>query len=106
MSGLSALSGSIVRFQRGGPDMSAPQPGHVWVFGTLTLVLVVQEKIDYSVSKNGLSGFRGFKPPDRTYPFTVFLTSHSLTLKNNREGDPKTPIGDPLIPPWNLGVLG
>jgi hypothetical protein len=24
----------------------------------------------------------------------------------NREGNPKTPIGDFLIPPWNLGALG
>jgi hypothetical protein len=50
--------------------------------------------------------FVGLNPPDRTYPFTVFLTSLSLSLKNNSEGDSKTPIGDLLVPPWNLRVLG
>jgi hypothetical protein len=68
------------------------------------LFLVVQEKLDCPVWEAGLSGFRGFKPLDRTYPFTIFLTS--LSLKNNCEGDPKTSIGDFLVPPWNLGVLG
>jgi hypothetical protein len=106
MSDLSALSNSVVGFQRGGPDMFGPQPRHVWVFGTPTAVLDVQEKPNCLVSKTGLSDFHGFKPADRTYPFVVFLTSLSLKLKNNRGGDPKTPIGDPLIPPWNLGVLG
>jgi hypothetical protein len=56
------------------------------------------QKPDYPV-------FTGLNPLDITYPFTVFLTSLSLSLKNNCEGDPKTPIGDSLIPPWNLGVL-
>jgi hypothetical protein len=51
------------------------------------LILVVQEKPDYPVSE--------------TYPFTIFLTSLSLshTHKNNHEGDPKIPIGDSLVPP-------
>jgi hypothetical protein len=63
------------------------------------LILVVQKKSDCSV-------FVGLNPLARTYPFTVFLTSLSLSLKNNCEGNPKTSIGDPLITPWNLGVLG
>jgi hypothetical protein len=63
------------------------------------LILVVQEKPDYPV-------FTGLNPLDRTYPFTVFLTFLSHTHNNNYEGDPKTPIGDSLVPPWNLGVLG
>jgi hypothetical protein len=48
--------------------------------------------------------FAGLKPLDRPYPFTIFslLSLH----KNNHEGDPKTPFGDSLVPPWNLGVLG
>jgi hypothetical protein len=71
------------------------------------LILVVQEKPDCPVSKTGLSGFCGFKPPGRNLTLYHFLTSSlSLSLKNNREGDPKTPIGDFLVPPWNLGVLG
>jgi hypothetical protein len=61
-------------------------------------VLVVQEKPDYPI-------FAGLKPQDRPYPFTVFLTYLSLSLKNNHEGDPKTPFGDSLVPPWNLRVL-
>jgi hypothetical protein len=68
--------------------------------------LVVQEKPDYPVFKTGLSSFCGFKPPDRTYSFTVFLTSLSLTLKNNREGDPNIPIGDPLVLRGILKFLG
>jgi hypothetical protein len=56
-------------------------------------------KLDYPV-------FMGLKPQDRPYPFMVSLSSLSLTLKNNCEGDPKTPFGDSLVPPWNLGVLG
>jgi hypothetical protein len=79
------------------------------MFGFLTpqqLFLVVQKKPDCPISKIGLSGFHGLKPQDRPYPFTAFLTSLSLSLKNNREGDPKTPFGDSLVPLWNLGVLG
>jgi hypothetical protein len=68
------------------------------------LILVVQEKSDCPVLETGLSGFHRFKPP--TYPFTIFLTSLSHTHKNNREGDTKTPIGDSLVPLWNLGVIG
>jgi hypothetical protein len=69
------------------------------------LILVVQEKLDCLVSETGLFGFCLFKPPGQNLPLHRF--SHfSLSLKNNREGDPKTPIGDPLVPPWNLGVLG
>jgi hypothetical protein len=69
------------------------------------LILVVQEKSDCPVSETGLSDFCGFKPPGQNLP--IHRSSHfSLSLKNNREGDPKTPIGDPLVPPWNLGVLG
>jgi hypothetical protein len=48
------------------------------------LILVVQEKSDYPVSETGLSGFHGFKPLDRTYPFTVFLTSLSHTQEQLR----------------------
>jgi hypothetical protein len=70
------------------------------------MILVVQEKPDCPVLEIGLSGFHGFKPPGQNLPLHHFLTSLSLTLKNNCEGDPKTPIGDPLVPPWNLGVLG
>jgi hypothetical protein len=62
------------------------------------LILIVQEKLGCPVSEIELSGFRGFKPLDRTYPFTVFLTSLSHTHKNNCEGDPKTPIADSLVP--------
>jgi hypothetical protein len=69
------------------------------------LILVIQEKLDCPVSETGLSDFHGFKPPDRTYPFTIFSLL-SLTHKSNREGEPKTPIGGSLISPWNLGVLG
>jgi hypothetical protein len=89
------------------------------------LILVVQEKLDCPVSETGLSEFHGFKPLGQnlpihrfshfSLPFTIFLTSLSpspffsllsLSLKNNREGIPKTPIGDPLVPPWNLRVVG
>jgi hypothetical protein len=72
-----------------------------------TLILVVQEKPDYLVLETGLSGFCGFKPPGQNLPlhrFSHFSLSH--THKNNREGDSKTPIGDSLVPSWNLGVLG
>jgi hypothetical protein len=58
----------------------------------------VLEKLDCLVSETGLSGFCGFNPLDRTYPFTYSLTSLSLSLKNNHEGDPKTHIGDSLVP--------
>jgi hypothetical protein len=69
------------------------------------LILVIQLKLDCPVSEIGLSDFRLFKPPGQNLPIHHF--SHfSLSLKNNHEGDPKTPIGDPLVPPWNLGVLG
>jgi hypothetical protein len=69
------------------------------------LILVVQEKLNYPVSETRISGFCRFKPPGQNLPLHHF--SHfSLSLKNNREGDPKNPISDPLVPPWNLGVLG
>jgi hypothetical protein len=68
------------------------------------LILVVQEEPDCPVSETGLSGFHGFKHPGQNLPFHHFLTS--LSLKNDYEGDPKTPNGDPLVPPWNLRVLG
>jgi hypothetical protein len=46
------------------------------------LILVVQEKPDYSVLETGLSGFQGFKALDRPYPFTIFsLLSLSLSLE-------------------------
>jgi hypothetical protein len=70
------------------------------------LILVVQEKLNCPILETGLSCFREFKPHDRTSPFTIFLPSLSLFLKNNYEGDPKTPIGDSLVPPRNLRVLG
>jgi hypothetical protein len=55
------------------------------------VVLIVQEKTDCPISETGLSDFHGFNPLGRT--------SLSLSLKNNREGDTKTPIGNFLIPP-------
>jgi hypothetical protein len=65
------------------------------------LILVVQEKLDCSVSKTGLSGFHGFKTLDRTYPFTIFLTSLFLTRTTVRV----TPR-PPLAIPWFLrGIL-
>jgi hypothetical protein len=71
------------------------------------LILVVQEKLDYPVSETRLSGFRGFKAPVQNLSLHHFsLFSLSLSHKNNHEGDPKTPIGDSLVPPWNVGVLG
>jgi hypothetical protein len=69
-----------------------------------SMILVVQENSDCPILETGLSGFHLFKPLDRNYHFIIFLTS--LSLKNNREGDPKTLIGNPLVPLWNLGVLG
>jgi hypothetical protein len=106
----SDISGSQVGLQRGGSDMSAPNLDISRFLAPQRLFLVVQEKLDCLVSETGLSDFHGFNPspppPDRTYPFTVFSHfSLSLSLKNNCEGDPKTSIGDPLVPPWNLGVL-
>jgi hypothetical protein len=71
------------------------------------LILVVQEKLDCPVSETRLSSFRGFKAPVQNLSLHHFsLFSLSLSHKNNREGDPKTPIGDSLVPPWNVGVLG
>jgi hypothetical protein len=68
------------------------------------LILVVQEKSDCPISETGLSNFRLFKPPRQNLLLHHF--SHfSLSLKNNCEGNPKTPIDDPLVPLWNLGVL-
>jgi hypothetical protein len=70
------------------------------------LILVVQEKSDCPVSETGLSDFRLFKPTGQNLPLHRFsYFSLSLSLKNNHEGDPKTPIGDPLVLPWNLGVF-
>jgi hypothetical protein len=67
--------------------------------------LVVQEKLDYSVSKTGLSGFHGFKTLDKTYPFTIFLTSLSLSLFLTRTTVRVTPR-PPLAIPWFLrGIL-
>jgi hypothetical protein len=66
------------------------------------LILVVQEKPDCPVSKTELSDFRGFKPPGQNIPlhcFSHFSLSHT-------QDNPKTPISDFLVPPWNLGVLG
>jgi hypothetical protein len=72
-----------------------------------SLILVVQEKLVCPVLETGLSSFCGFKPPGQNLPLHHFSHfSLSLSLRNNREGDPKTPIGDPLVPPWNLGFLG
>jgi hypothetical protein len=71
--------------------------GYFWLSRTNRTVRF--QKLDYLV-------FTGLNPLDRTYPFTVFLTSLSHTHKNNHEGDPKTPFGDSLVSPWNLGVLG
>jgi hypothetical protein len=69
------------------------------------LILVVHENPNYPISKIGLSGFCGFKPHGQNLPLHRF-SQFSLSLKNNHKGDPKTPIGDPLVPPWNIGVLG
>jgi hypothetical protein len=67
-------------------------------------ILVVQEKLDCPILETGLSSFCRFKPPGQNLPLHRF--SHiSLSHMNNREDDPKTPIGDSLVPPWNLGVL-
>jgi hypothetical protein len=85
--------------------MAGHRPGHVRLSSTPIAILVVQKKLDYPVSETGLSGFRGFKALDRPYPFTNFPL-FSLTLKNIRKGDPKSPIGDFLVPLWNLRVLG
>jgi hypothetical protein len=70
-----------------------------------SLILVVQEKLDCLISETRLSSFHGFKPPGQNLPLHHF-SYFSLSLKNNREGDPKTPIGDSLVPPWNIRVLG
>jgi hypothetical protein len=65
------------------------------------MILVVQEKPDWPVSETGLSGFHLFKPLDRTYPFTIFLTSLSLS----RTTVWVTPR-PPLVIPWFLrGIL-
>jgi hypothetical protein len=72
------------------------------------LILVVQEKPDCPVSETRLSDFHGFKTLGQNLPLHCFslFSLLSLTHKNNHEGDPKTHIGDSLVPPWNLGVLG
>jgi hypothetical protein len=71
------------------------------------LILVVQEKLDYLVLEIGLFDFHGFYPPGQNLPLHCFSNFSLIhTHKNNHEGDPKTPIGDSLVPPWNLGVLG
>jgi hypothetical protein len=65
------------------------------------LILVVQEKPDCPVLETGLSGFHGFKPLDRTDPFTIFLTSLSLSRTTVRV-TPR-PL---LVIPWFLhGIL-
>jgi hypothetical protein len=69
-------------------------------------VFTVQKKLDCPVSETGLYGFHGYNP------WTELTLSSHLSLlpllfsSFNREGNPKTPIGDFLIPPWNLGALG
>jgi hypothetical protein len=64
--------------------------------------------LDCRFQKSDYSVFAGLNPMDRTYPFTIFLTSLSLshTHKNNCEGDPKTPIGDFLFLRGILKFLG
>jgi hypothetical protein len=65
------------------------------------LILIVQEKSDCPVSETRLSSFHLFKPLGQNLPLHHF--SHfSLSLKNNRECNPKTP----LVIPWFLhGIL-
>jgi hypothetical protein len=49
--------------------------------------------------------FAGLNPPDRTYPFTIFLTSLSLSHTHTRATVRATPR-PPLVIPWFLhGIL-
>jgi hypothetical protein len=65
------------------------------------LVLVVQEKPNCPISETGLSIFAGLNPLPRTYPFTIFLTS--LSLSRTTVGVTPRP---PLAIPWFLrGIL-
>jgi hypothetical protein len=70
------------------------------------LILVVQKKSDGPISKTGLPDFRGFKPPGQNLHLHHFLLLSPSLSQEQPEGDPKTPIGDSLVPLWNLGVLG
>jgi hypothetical protein len=65
----------------------------------LRVFLSIQAEPDYPVSETGLSNFHILTPLNRTYPFTTSLTSHSYSLKSNREGGPRTSFGDFLTPP-------
>jgi hypothetical protein len=56
------------------------------------VVLIVQEKPDCSVSETGLSGFHGFNPLDRTYPFTFFLTSLFFLSRTTVRVTPRPPL--------------
>jgi hypothetical protein len=57
------------------------------------LILVIQEKLDCPILEIGLSGFCGFKPLDKTYPFHQF--SH-FSLSHTQE----QPWGWPQDPHW------
>jgi hypothetical protein len=70
------------------------------------VVLDYPGKTRLSSSIIRLSNFHRYNPLDRTYPFSISLIPHLSSLKNNHEGDARTSIGDFLVPPWNLGVLG
>jgi hypothetical protein len=118
MSGLSALSDSVVGFQRYSPDMSGPQDRHVRALSLIRVSSRVPERWVGHVrpltqtclsfwhpnscfgclGKTKLSGFYGFKPPDRTYPFTVFSLlslTHTRTIM-------RTTLRPPLVIPWSL----
>jgi hypothetical protein len=91
--------------------MSDHRPRHVRVSGTPTAIFGCLGKTGLSDFKNWTIRFLWFKAPRQTLPlhdFSHFSLSLSLsdTLKNNREGGPKIPFGDSLVPPWNLRVLG
>jgi hypothetical protein len=66
------------------------------------LILVVQEKLDCSVSETRLSGFYGFKPPGQNLLLHHF--SH-FSLTHTRATVRVTPR-PPLVIPWFLrGIL-
>jgi hypothetical protein len=67
------------------------------------LILVVQEKPDYSVLETGLSDFQGSKAPGQTLPLHHFLSSLSLSLTRTTV---RVTLRPPLAIPWFLrGIL-